>query len=126
MSDRHTRAHTPLQGLLAERQTLPLSPDHRSAAPFGSCGRTERQADWWAWDASKGAPGCAATGSPGFGGATAEAAPREEGEEAGGAGEGEGAGEEDCSAEFKPVVQLEEVEVQVPPRSAAAERSDLP
>lgn len=45
----------------------------------------------------------------GFGGSTAQGeATREEGEEDGGGGD-----EEECSAEFKPVVQLEEVEVQV-------------
>ena len=45
----------------------------------------------------------------GFGGSTAQGeAPREEGEEDGGGGD-----EEECSAEFKPVVQLDEVEVQV-------------
>mmetsp|Transcript_13863 Transcript_13863/g.41872 ORF Transcript_13863/g.41872 Transcript_13863/m.41872 type:complete len:293 (+) Transcript_13863:87-965(+) len=48
--------------------------------------------------------------SPGFGGNGAEVAARDGEEGAGGAEEG--AGEEDCSAEFKPVVQLEEVEVQ--------------
>ena len=43
------------------------------------------------------------------GGSTAQGeAPREEGEEDGGGGD-----EEECSAEFKPVVQLDEVEVQV-------------
>lgn len=47
----------------------------------------------------------------GFGDNGAEAAARDGEEGAGGAEEG--GGEEDCSAEFKPVVQLEEVEVQV-------------
>lgn len=45
----------------------------------------------------------------GFGSGAAQGeANREEGDEEGAAGE-----EEECSAEFKPVVQLEEVEVQV-------------
>jgi Ran-binding protein 1 len=52
--------------------------------------------------------GVAAGQSSGFGGSTAQGeAPREEGEEDGGGGD-----EEECSAEFKPVVQLDEVEVQ--------------
>lgn len=55
------------------------------------------------------APDGQAAPCAGFGSSTAQGeATREEGDEDGGAGD-----EEECSAEFKPVVQLDEVEVQV-------------